>query len=188
MDKFSFKIVEDAKMLEDVFAFRYKILSEIYPEYIKSSQCVAHQEYDKYDEYAIQYVIVNQRDEMCATVRLIHHSPLGYPTENSLTFDKSQFQKEHLGEISRIFVNKDYRNFQTTKAIIEVVKKMMYDRMKELDIYYSYGSLEKNFLRLLHMYKMPYEPLAKPQEHGLFGVRYPCILYTNKLGAANGYD
>jgi len=188
MDKFSFKIAKDEQLLQDVFSFRYKILSEIYPEYIQQAQCTNNQEFDKYDDYAIQYVIVNENDDMCATVRLIHHSPIGYPTENSLKFDKSQFQREHLGEISRIFVNKNYRNFKTTKAIIEVVKKMMYDKMKELEIYYSYGSLEKNFLRLLHMYKMPYEPLAEPQEHGLFGVRYPCVLYTTKLGKDNGYE
>ncbi len=64
----------------------------------------------------------------------------------------------------------------------------MYDKVKELEIYYSYGSLEKNFLRLLHMYKMPYEPLGEPQKHGLFGVRYPCVLHTTKLGKNNGYE
>ena len=188
MDKFSFKIVEDAKMLEDVFAFRYKILTEVYPEYVKEFQCSDNKDYDKYDEYASQYIIVNQKDEMCATVRLIHNSPFGYPTENNLKFDREQFSRKHLGEISRIFVKKEYRSFQTTKAIIEVVKKMMYDRMQELDILYTYGALEKKFLRLLHIYKMPYEILSQEQEYPSVGLRYPCILYTSKLGKENGYD
>jgi hypothetical protein len=188
MDDFTFRIVDEKTALGEVFAFRYNILMEIYPEYIQQANLSENLEYDKYDSFAHQLAIYDANKKLCATVRLINNSPIGYPTENSLEFDNSEFQRKHLGEMSRIFVAKEYRNFKTTKAIIEGVKQTFYWKMKELGIRYTYGSLEKNFLRLLHIYKMRYEPLVKAQEHRLFGLRYPCVLYTEKLGRDNHYE
>ena len=52
--------------------------------------------------------------------------------------------------------------------------------MIELNIEYSYGALEKPFFRLLRILKMPYEIIGTEQIHG-GRMRYPSILYTNKL-------
>jgi len=182
---FSFLEVKDSSMLKEVFVFRYKILLEIYPEYLKSSKFINNEEHDKYDPYSIHFVALDETDKICATVRLIYNSPLGYPTENSMIFDKDIFERDKLAEMSRIFVDAKYRNMQTTKKIIQEVKKFMYLKMKKLGIEYSYGSLEESFLRLLKIYKMNYKTLTEKQMHGLFGFRYPCILYTKQLGIDN---
>ncbi|MFA5453750.1 MAG: GNAT family N-acyltransferase [Sulfurimonas sp.] len=182
---FTFLEVENSDLLERVFAFRYKILLEIYPEYIEASNFLDEKEFDKYDTYSVHFAAIDNDGEVCATVRLIYNSPLGYPTENSMTFDNSMFEREKLGEMSRIFVDAKYRNIQTTKKVIEEVKKFMYLKMMKLGIEYTYGSLEESFLRLLRIYKMNYAIIGEKQEHGSFGFRYPSVLYTKQLGADN---
>ncbi len=173
----------DTEMLEKVFAFRYKIFLEIYPEYLIDSNCIDNKESDIYDQYATQFIALDNDDNILATVRMIHSSPIGYPTENSLQFDNTQFQKDKLGEMSRIFVDPKYRSVSTTKKIFYEVKKSIYFKMMELDIEYTYGSLEDNFLRLLKIYKIPYEIIGEKQQY--IGLRYPCILYTKTLENEN---
>jgi len=187
MDKFTFKIVDNQKLLEDVFAFRHTILEEVYPEYAQKyvqDGC----DYDKYDTYAKHLVALNKEGAICATVRLIYNSPIGYPTQNSMKFDTTKFQNEKIGEISRIFIAKEYRNLRDTKIIIEGFKKILYAIMKELNITYTYGALEKKFLRLLKMYKMDYEVIGDVQEYKFVGMRYPVGLHTKQFGEVNNYE
>ncbi len=171
----------DTEMLEKVFAFRYKIFLEIYPEYLIDSNCIDNKESDEYDQYATQFIALDNNDNIAATLRLIHHCPHGYPTENCMNFNTDKFEKEKLGELSRIFIDPKYRNFKTTKKIIYELKKSIYLKMSELGIEYTYGSLEPSFIRLLKMNNMNYEIIGEKQLHGQLGLRYPCILNTKKL-------
>lgn len=182
---FTFLEVKESDLLEKVFAFRYKILLEIYPEYLQESKFLDDKESDKYDPYSAHFAALNEAGEVCATVRLIYNSPLGYPTENSMTFDSSMFERNRLGEMSRIFVDARYRSIQTTKIIMHEFKKLMYIKMMRIGVEYTYGSLEENFLKLLGIYKINYITIGKKQEHGSFGFRYPSILYTKQLGIDN---
>lgn len=182
---FRFIEVKDSELLEKVFAFRYKILLEIYPEYLQESKILDEKESDKYDSYSAHFAALNETDEVCATVRLIYNSPIGYPTENNMTFDNSMFERDKLGEMSRIFVDVKYRNMKTTMSIMDGLKKLMYSKLMKLGVQYTYGSLEESFLRLLRIYKITYVTIGEKQEHGFFGFRYPSILYTKQLGADN---
>jgi len=182
---FTFLEVTNCDMLEKVFEFRYKIFLEMFPEYLQTYSLANEKEHDKYDPYSIHFAALDKDDEVCATVRLIYNSPIGYPTENGMIFDKDIFERDKLGEMSRIFVDSKYRSIKTTKIIIQEVKKFMYTKMMKLGIEYTYGSLETNFLRLLRIYKMCYTTIGRGQKHGYFGLRYPCILYTKQLGTDN---
>lgn len=182
---FTFLEVKDSALLDKVFAFRYKVLLEIYPEYIEASGFLDNKEYDKYDAYSAHFAAIDKDGEVCATVRLIYNSPLGYPTENGMIFDKSMFERDKLGEMSRIFVDAKYRNIKTTMDIMDGLKKLMYSKMMNLGIEYTYGSLEESFLRLLRIYKITYITIGLKQEHRPFGFRYPSVLYTKQLGSDN---
>lgn len=182
---FNFVEVKDDGLKERLFAFRYKVFLEIYPEYLKNIGFTDNMEFDKYDPYSTHFVALNDYDEICASVRLIFNSPIGYPTENSMVFNRERFERDKLAEMSRIFVDAKYRNIKTTKVIIQEVKKFMYIKMMTLGIEYSYGSLEESFLRLLRIYKMNYHVIGEKQIHDQFGTRYPCILYTKELGTDN---
>ena len=183
--KFTFLEVKDSDLLKKVFEFRYKIFLEIYPEYLKSLNLKEKKEKDKYDSYSIHFAALDTNGEICATVRLIHNSPIGYPTESYMEIDSCIFERNKLGEMSRIFINSKYRTMNVTKAIIQGLIKLIYTKLLQLDIEYTYGSLESNFLRLLKMYKLNYLTIGKEQMHKYFGLRHPCILHTKQLAQDN---
>ncbi len=182
---FTFLEVKDNNLLEKVFAFRYKIFLETYPDYLQKSDFPNDKEYDKYDQYSVHFAVLDSNSEICATVRLIHNSLAGYPTENSMIFDNSMFNNDKIGEMSRIFIDTKCRSIKTTKIIIHEVKKFMYIKMMTLGIEYTYGTLEASFLRLLRMYKMNYNTIGEEQMYKNIGLRYPTILYTEQLGTDN---
>jgi len=183
--KFTFLEVKESDILEKVFAFRYKILLEIYPQYLKKCNFSDTKEYDEYDKYSVHFAVLDENDEVGATVRIIHNSPIGYPTENNMTFDSSMFERDKLGEMSRIFVDAKYRNIKTTKSIMQGLKQIIYNKMKELGLEYTYGSQEASFLRLLKMYKMNYHTIGEEQMYKDVGFRYPSIIYTKEFGEDN---
>ena len=182
---FTFLEVNDSELLEKVFAFRYKVFLEIYPEYLKKSGFTDDKEYDKYDPYSTHFVALDENNEVCATIRLIYNSPLGYPTENNMTFDRDMFERDKLGEMSRIFIDTKHRNIKTTNIIMQGLKKLMYVKLMSLGIEYTYGTLEKSFLRLLKIYKMNYSTITKEQMYENIGLRYPSVLHTKQLGIDN---
>ena len=63
------------------------------------------------------------------------------------------------------------------------MKKVVYAKLVELGIDCSYGAVERPFLKLLNMFHIPYKPIGGEQDY--VGRRYPCIMYTHELGAAN---
>jgi len=184
---FTYIEVKDKELLNRVFAFRYKIISQTkaYESYYKETTFQNNMESDKYDKYSIHFAVLNENNDVCASVRLIHNSAIGYPTENDMTFDNTKFEREKLGELSRIFINQKCRNPKATKELIHNLNKLIYIKMMKLKIEYTYGALEPNFLRLLKIFKMPYEILGERQNQGKMGLRYPCILYTKKLAKEN---
>ena len=169
---------------EKVFAFRYRIVCEKLGV-DALDYCEPGRETDKYDDYAYQFAAFDEHDEVLACVRLIHHSPVGYPTANNMRFDidPSVFEPHKLGELSRIFVHKEKRGIRETKRLLQGLKEVAYLKIHDLNIEYLYGGLEKPFLKLLNMFKIPYAPIGQEQEY--VGLRYPCIMYTRDLEAVN---
>ena len=144
------RVEKDRELLNKIYRFRCKILCDEL-KYFDKERYPDGLEIDKYDKYSIHYVALDNENEIAATVRLIHHSPIGYPTENSMNISdnvRNAFNRDKLGEISRIFIDKKYRNLKDTKFLIETFKKFLYMDMKEERIEYSYGSLQKSCMRL----------------------------------------
>ena len=171
--------------LEKVYAFRYTILDERDETRVVLKNCKNGQESDKYDAYSTHYAAFDEGGEVMAYTRLIHHSPIGYPTTNNMKYDTEvwHFDPEHLAEFSRIFVSPSIRNIQELKSLFDTMKVLSYSKITELDIDYILGGLEKPFLRLLNMLRLPYKRIGELQPY--LGQRYPCIMYTDETIAAN---
>jgi N-acyl-L-homoserine lactone synthetase len=181
---YQFIEVTSEKELEKVYAFRYQIVCEKLGV-DELDNCEFGRETDEYDAYSEHFAAFDENDEVVACTRLIHHSPLGYPTDNNMKtdIDKKQFEVDKFAELSRIFIASHLRNLKDTRSLIEGLKVIGYNKMAALGIEYTYGALEKPFLRLLNMYKLPYKAIGEEQHY--ITPRYPCLLYTHELEAVN---
>ena len=182
--KYQFLHVTNKEILDKVYRFRYKVMHEELG-WIKSNK--EGKENDPYDEFCEQFAILNSNGEICCTMRLIHHSPIGYPTERFLDLkkDQYQFERDKLSELSRIFIDPRYRNMRETKIFISsIVKSLAYEKIKEYDIEHCYGMLEAKFLKLVNIFKIPYKPISElEQDYDKF--KYPSILNIKDLELQN---
>ena len=184
--EFTFVEVQDQTLLEKVFKFRYEVSCEE-KHIFDAHDYPAGLERDCYDDFSDQFAVLDGFGDVCATVRLVHHSKIGYPMEEYLEFDKSEhgFESERLAELSRIFIHAKYRNMRDTKRIIQgLIETMIYDRIKGYGISYCYGTLEQSFIKLLNIFRIPYVAIGEGQlRYG--AMRYPCIMHTDALEAKN---
>lgn len=184
--EFKFVEVQNQALLDRVFRFRYEVSCEE-KHIFDPNDFPEGLERDRFDDYSDQFAVLDASGDVCATVRLVHHSSIGYPMEEYLEFDRSghDFDPERLAELSRIFIHAKYRNMRDTKTIIQgLIEKMIYDKIKGYGISYCYGTLEQSFIKLLNIFKVPYVAIGEGQlRYG--AVRYPCIMYTEALEAKN---
>ncbi len=180
-----FRIVNDPRLLEKVYAFRYEILREKEA----TREIVAHitngLENDDYDAFSIHFAACDKNEDVIACTRLIHHSPIGLPTLNNMKHSclPQICDPKHLGEFSRIFVSPKLRGIKQLHPLFDSLKLIGYTTMKELDIQDTVGVLEPPFFRLLRMLGFPYTKIGELQSY--FGLRYPARLNTRALYEAN---
>jgi len=182
---YQFIEVSSKEHLDKVFAFRYEILNEREETRVLLKDCKEERERDKYDDFSAHFVAFDEADEVVAYVRLIHHSPIGYPTANNMEYDTVvwNFNQEQLGELSRVFVATRLRSIEKLKPLFNSLKVVVFTKMEDLNIDYTFGALEKPFFRLLRILHFPYKRIGGFQTY--LGQRYPCIVNTNELREAN---
>lgn len=182
---YQFIEVSSKEQLEKVFAFRYEVLNEREDTRALLKGCKDGLETDAYDAYSVHFAAFDENENIIACTRLIYNSPIGYPTANLMDYDTDSwyFDPEFLGEFSRIFVSPRLRSISNLKPLFNTLKVVVCEKMAELNISYTLGTLEKPFFRLLHMLHFPYHRIGELQTH--FGQRYPTILYTDELRSAN---
>ena len=182
--KYQFLNVTNKELLEKVYRFRYEVMHHELEIIDKNKEEI---ERDIYDDYSDQFVILNCEGDICCTMRLIHNSPVGYPTEDFLDLNKPeyQFDRSKLAEMSRIFIDPRYRNMRETRIFISnMVKSLAYEKIKEYGIEYCYGSMEPKFIKLVNMFKIPYHPIGKVAYYAK-RMRCPSMLYVKDLEKEN---
>jgi len=181
---YQFIEVSSKEQLDKVFAFRYEIVCEKLGVN-ELDYCESGRETDEYDAYSVHFAAFDEAGEVAACTRLIHHSPIGYPTTNNMEYDTVtwNFDQDSLGEFSRIFVSPKLRSIEKLKPLFNSLKTIGNAKMVDLNISYTLGSLEKPFFRLLRILGFPYQRIGDLQSY--VGLRYPCIMYTDELHSAN---
>ena len=181
---FYFFEVLDENMLERVYRFRYDIVCEELGFFDKNELRI---ETDKYDPFSTHFVALDENCEIVATTRLIHHSPIGYPTEEHLKIHEpvkallDTYKRDKLAEISRVFIAKNHRNMSDTRYIIlNFIVDKIYPKVKDFGIEYCYSAMEKKFVRLLRMFHIYYDIIG-PLQDGYGSPRYPCLLSIARL-------
>ncbi|BDY11797.1 acyl-homoserine-lactone synthase [Hydrogenimonas cancrithermarum] len=182
-----FKLVkaEDENLLEEIYRLRYHVLCEEiktldkkdYPEGL---------EYDEYDRFADQYAILDKEGKVAGCLRLVHHSPIGFPTLNvmHMTDFLQKIDGERLGEISRITIHPKYRKLSLTKKIFNLIIYNGCPEMKNLGLDYALCAVEEPLFRLLRMFSIPFEKIGEAHEY-LLRYRYPALLEMKELAKAH---
>ncbi len=182
---FTFKVVDNQELMDEVFCFRYEIMhGEL--KFIDANK--KKMDVDVYDRHAVHFVALNDRDSVCATIRLIYNSPIGYPVENNmeLNIDVDALDRLKFAELSRAFIAKDIRSVKNTKYILDNFKKLMIHPVREHGIEYMFAALEVDFLNLnKRILKMNFQKIGEPTEY--VGFRYPCLLKTEDLVRDNPF-
>lgn len=182
--QYRFIHVTDQEILDKVHRFRYKVMHEE-QGWIRSNS--NKKETDAYDQYCDQFAILNTDGEICCTMRLIHHSPIGYPTEKflDLPYPRYDYNRDTLSEMSRIFIDIKYRNMRDTKIFINsIVKSLAYEKIKEHGIEHCYGLMEKRFIKLVNMFQIPYQPIDELKQ--VFNnLKHPSMLNVRELEEQN---
>lgn len=111
MNRFEFHRIDPHNpLLRDVLALRYQVYCheraferpEDHPDGL---------ERDPYDACAVHFAaLLPETNQVVGTVRLITHSERGFPVEHAFDLhrDLSHLKREHLGEISRLALSKEY--------------------------------------------------------------------------------
>lgn len=184
--EFVFVYVNNEALRKKVHAFRYKVYEEIgYIHY--SDGCKNGLESDIYDEYSDHFLALDSNGEVAGCLRLIHNSPIGYPTDNEFEYDRKHhcFESEKTSELSRIFIDRKYRNYKESKRLIRgLVFYLAYPRIQQYGITCCFGNCEPSFLKLLQRIRIPYTAIGEPQE--FMGMsKAPSILFVSELEAKN---
>lgn len=114
----SVKIVSDEKELEKIFKLRYKVYCQEWgfdSHVDHNSRMIT----DKYDEHALHFVACDDAQKIIGAIMLILNASAGYPIENccELNIDCNELPREHVAEISRLVIHRDYRRRAEDKYI-----------------------------------------------------------------------
>ncbi|WP_456404334.1 GNAT family N-acyltransferase [Hydrogenimonas sp.] len=183
-----FKCIEakDEELIKEIYRFRYRIACEEEDIFDKRNYSTVL-ETDDYDKYSVQYAVLDE-NEIVGCMRIIHHSPIGYPAFNNLEiYEKDRkilLPNEKMGELSRIFIRKDCRGIKQSKAIIESIKVPTVNKLKEYNIEFTFGALEESFARFLKLLKIPYHKVGPYLTYGN-RKRALHVMYTEELYSLN---
>ncbi len=184
-----FKCIEakDEELIKEIYRFRYQIACEEDNIFCKDNYQEKY-ETDEYDKYSIHYAVLDKEGEIAGCMRLIHHSPIGYPASNHLPIfeeeKKNLLTNDEMGELSRIFIRRDCRGIKSSKRIVEAIKPLAGQKLIDLKIVFSFGALEMSFFRFLLMLKMPYRQIGPYYIYGN-RKRALCVMDTKEFSSLN---
>ena len=106
------KIHKGSPRIDEIYRLRYKVYCDEWG-FEKPEDYPTGLESDNFDEHSSHFAAIEKKDsgQLIGTVRIILHSPLGFPIEHHCTIDAdlSGIDRKRIGEISRFAVSKEYR-------------------------------------------------------------------------------
>ncbi len=182
---FSFAAAKDGELLTKVYRFRYAIACEELGVY-KKEDLPDGLEKDEYDNYCEHFAVLDESGEVAASIRFVHHSPIGYPTQNAfdLNLKKLGLNEDNAGELSRIFIRADCRGMKESREIFRLMKKNIFMHAFNLGVEFTLGSVEKRFYLLLRRFGFPYEIIGNGKIYAK-KERFPVLLSTKECIEAN---
>jgi N-acyl amino acid synthase of PEP-CTERM/exosortase system len=196
---FTFKFVEEPDLMDQVYRLRFQVYCEEC-QFIKEEEYPDDREQDKYDQYALHFV-VEDNFEVIGTMRLILDSSEGFPLEercgNELQFDKTSVPRDKIAEISRLVISKDYRRrkddglyytpefdeksllgnsnnpFRRIRTMTFGMYRELYHESKRRGLTHWYALMEKSLWKLLDLNGFVFKPIGNEIDY--YGMVTPYI-------------
>ena len=170
-----------------------RVLRQRYDIYCVEKGYFDHKKYpdkresDKFDAYSDFIAVLDERGELAASTRFVHHAPFEFstPTLEAYRLDVREFgfAPEKAGEVSRSIISPQYRGLRDSKKITLAAHDRVYEISEALGIEIWFGAFEKSFLRLSNMFGIRYRGIGMPIAYG--GVlRYAAMLRVDDYGKA----
>ena len=111
------KVLDD-NGLKEIYRLRYKVYVEEWG-FERPENHPDGIEIDEFDKNSVHFATKNENESIIGTVRLILNSPIGFPIEKrcKLNINKDELPRNHLAEISRLAISKQYRRRGEDKFI-----------------------------------------------------------------------
>ena len=111
------KVLDDSG-LKEIYRLRYKVYVEEWG-FERPENHPDGIEIDEFDKNSVHFATKNENENIIGTVRLILNSPIGFPIEKrcKLNINKDELPRNHLAEISRLAISKQYRRRGEDKFI-----------------------------------------------------------------------
>ncbi|MFC1687446.1 GNAT family N-acyltransferase [Patescibacteria group bacterium] len=151
---------ESDDMIKKVYKLRYEIYcNEV--KLLNGEECNDRVESDEFDIHSIHLAVLDRKNEVVGTVRLIKNSILGLPTINEFKLSErlEKVNKEKTLEISRFMVKK---NFRKTMLMVDMCKAV-YQYTKQNDYHYMLGCAEKWFIISMNQLFGPLNVIGDPK-------------------------
>jgi N-acyl-L-homoserine lactone synthetase len=170
--KYHIERVESDKVMKKIYKLRY----DIYCKEVKllsEKECKEEFEKDVFEDKSTHFVVLNKKNEVVGTVRLIKFSELGLPTIDEFDLHKQleKIDKNKTLEISRFMVRKDYRK---TMLMVDMCKAV-YQYTKINNYNYMMGCAERWFIKSMNQLFGPLNIIGDPK-FCFNAMNYPFIL------------
>ncbi|MCL6472536.1 MAG: GNAT family N-acetyltransferase [Firmicutes bacterium] len=129
---------------EQIFALRYRVFCEE-KEYISLSSSEDCLESDEFDQHAIHFIALDEKENAIGSIRLILDSPTGFPVNKYFGIPKMDVPGV-AAEVSRLVVLREKRSID--HDIMLSLCKAIYDYSIDHGIKYWYAILDRRFIAL----------------------------------------
>jgi len=185
MNGYRFLSAESREDLEKVWRLRYQVYCIELGDVPKNQSGL---ERDKYDDYAVSFLAVDENDRAVGTIRLVHNNPKGFPMDSD--FPLTDYMKTHgisrALEIGRFAINKSVSRDAHISTALGLFK-CLYDYCCETGTYDVFAvtnpkTMEKYGMPGVNVIGEPFR-YSKPLTAGLW-----VPVHANIRAAREGYE
>jgi N-acyl amino acid synthase of PEP-CTERM/exosortase system len=126
-------------------------------------------ERDEYDRHSVHFAATDETGEVVATVRLVLHSPLGFPLERRAAELAPAFHTlppARTAEISRLILASEHRGTTVgDPRLLFSLLKELYEEGRRRGLHGLLASMEGRLARLLRRLGLPFAPIGPEMEY-----------------------
>lgn len=176
MQEFKVLIAKDQALKEAIYKQRYEVFCREYG-YLNPDNYPDGLETDPFDAYCEHIAAFDRTGNMVGSIRMLHHSPIGYPTQISYDIGDylTPYDPSTISELSRIIIAPGYRGFASARMILLSAYQPIFRRSRELGIKVWVGNFERRFIRLLGLLGLQFTVIGKGVHHHN-KLRLPAVL------------